>query len=192
MSATIDERILDAAAGVFATAGFHAASMERIADAAGVSRVTLHRRGVTKDAILAALVARGTERYRAQLWPALVAEGSARERLALALGALCAVAEAEMPLLLALQAQADGVFHEPGRPAMTVAEFSRPFERILRDGREDGTLAVEDPVAEATLLFNLVGWTYVHLRAGHGWPAETARTRVTRLALDGAASRAVT
>jgi len=189
VSTAIDDRILDAAARVFTEVGFHNASMERIADAAGVSRVTLHRRGVTKDASLGALVARGTERYRARLWPALVAGGTAHERLVLALDALCAAAEEEMPLLLALQAQADGVFHDSGTPAMTAAAFAQPFERILRDGREDGTLAVTDPVAQATLLFNLVGWTYVHLRSGHGWPAEDARAHVSRVALEGMAGR---
>jgi hypothetical protein len=25
------------------------------------------------------------------------------------------------------------------------------------------------------VLFNIVGWTYIHLRTGHGWGAERAR-----------------
>ena len=164
--------VLAAARTVFAEVGFHAASMERIASAAGLSRVTLHRRGITKETLLADLVAEGIERYRSLLWPALTAEGSGRERLELALRALCDAAESDLPLLLALESRSDGVFHDPGEPGLTAAEFVAPFERILRDGAADGSLEADDPARAATLLFNLVGWTYLHLRSGHGWPAE--------------------
>ena len=39
--------------------------------------------------------------------------------------------------------------------------------------------------ATATVLFNAVGHTYRHLRAGHGWSSERAREGVLRLVLDG-------
>jgi hypothetical protein len=38
-------------------------------------------------------------------------------------------------------------------------------------------------------VLNLVGWTYRHLRRGHGWSAERARDGVLRIALDGVAAR---
>jgi hypothetical protein len=31
-----------------------------------------------------------------------------------------------------------------------------------------------DAVETTTVLFNLVGWTYIHLRTGHGWRPEHA------------------
>jgi hypothetical protein len=34
----------------------------------------------------------------------------------------------------------------------------------------DGSIRQADPVETATVLFNLVSWTYRHLRQGHGWP----------------------
>ncbi|HEY5053742.1 MAG TPA: TetR/AcrR family transcriptional regulator [Solirubrobacterales bacterium] len=166
---------LEAARRAFSTHGYAGATLERIAQEAGVSRVTLHRRGVTKDGLLADLVAQATEDYRGMLWPALTAEGSGAERLTQALEALCAASEEHMGLLVALRAQADGVFHEDGEEeALTRNVFTEPLERLLRDGAADGSLRATDPVEMATVLFNLVGWTYIHLRTGHGWSPERA------------------
>ena len=178
---TPDSEILGAAQRVFEAHGYAGATIDRIAAEAGLSRVTLHRRGVTKDGLLAELVARATERYRAALWPALTGSGTGAERLTQALEALCESAEEHMALLVALRAQSDGVFHrEDQEEALTRSVFTEPLERLLRDGIADGSLREVDPTEMATVLFNLVGWTYIHLRTGHAWKPDHAR----RAALD--------
>lgn len=166
--------------------GWPGATMERIARHAGVSRVTLHRQGVTKDGLLAELVEAATERYREAMWPALTGEDPGGVRLEQALGALCAMAEAEMEVLIALRAQSDAVFHDPeDDEQLTRSVFTEPLERILRDGAADGTIRVLDAVEHATVLFNVVGWSYVHLRTGHGWSPERARRVTVDTALHG-------
>lgn len=168
--------LLDAARRAFERYGYSGATLERIAAEAGVSRVTLHRRQITKDGLLGELVARATEDYRRLLWPALTAEGTGAERLATALAALCDAAERHMPLLLAIRAQSDSVFHRADQPeALTRTVFTEPLERLLRDGITDGSLRDADPVQTATVLFNMVGWTYIHLRTGHAWSPRRAR-----------------
>lgn len=174
----MDPSLLAAAERTFARVGYGAATMERIAANAGVSRVTLHRRGVTKQGLLGELVARATESYRAAMWPTLTSPAPAAERLQLALEMLCAEAERHMGLLVALRAQADAVFHRDEEEALTRNVFTEPLERLLRDGMADGSLRTADPQEMATVLFNMVGWTYVHLRTGHGWPPERARSAV--------------
>ena len=188
MAAAYDDALLEAATAAFREHGFAGATLERIATEAGLSRVTLHRRGVTKDGLLAALAERGAERYRAALWPALTSPGTARERLEAAMGALCVSAEENLELLVALRAQSDAVFHADGEEPLTRSVFTDPFERVLRDGASDGTLREVDPVETATVVFNLVGWTYVHLRTGHRWPPERARRATVELALHGVSS----
>lgn len=171
-----DPPLLDAAERAFTTFGYAATTMERIAAEAGLSRVTLHRRGVTKDGLLAGLVQRATEDYRRVMWPALTGEGTGADRLALALEALCESAERHMALLVALRAQSDAVFHrDDEEEALTRTIFTEPLERLLRDGEADGTLRAVEPLETATVLFNLVGWTYIHLRTGHGWNSDRAR-----------------
>lgn len=186
---TTDAQILDAAQRAIDRYGWSETTIERIAAEAGVSRVTLHRRGLGKEQILAMLAERSAELYRKAIWPALTASGNARERLQTALEEICALAEANLNLLLALDAAANAsVFHESSEPeTLTRSVFTEPLERLLRDGAADGTLRATDPVETATVLFNLVGWTYVHLRSGHGWRPERARTGTLDIALRGLA-----
>jgi AcrR family transcriptional regulator len=181
--------VIEAAARVFARDGYERATLERIAQEAGVSRVTLHRRGVSKEALLGGLAERALDRYRAALWPALTSRGTGRERLTEALHALCRSAEEHRPLLEALGTRRDDVFHEEGEERMTRGFFVEPLARIVEDGVRDGTLRDTGPPEErATVLFNLVGWTYLHLRSGHGWSPERAAQALVDVALDGAAA----
>ena len=175
MSDSPDQALLEAASRAFAAHGYAGASMERIAAEAGLSRVTLHRRGVTKDGLLADLVARATSDYQQAMWPALTGEGPAAPRLREALEALCATAERHMALLIALRAQSDAIFHRHDEEeALTRTVFTEPLEKLLRDGAADGTLREVDALETATVLFNIVGWTYIHLRTGHGWAPQRA------------------
>jgi len=184
-----EDSLLEAGRRVFARFGYQAATVERLAAEAGLSRVTLHRRGVSKETILSALADRATDQYRATMWPALTAPGDARERMRLALTALCEAAEANLELLVALRAQADAIFHrEDDAETFTRSVFTEPLERLLRDGAADGSLRLTDPAQTATVLFNLVGWTYVHLRTGHRWAPELACEATLEIALHGIAA----
>ena len=181
-----DSALLAAARRAFERHGYAGATLERIAAEAGLSRVTLHRRGITKDGLLEQLSAEATERYRALMWPALTSAGTGAQRLAQALAALCSSAEEHMALLIALRAQSDAIFHrEEDEEALTRSVFTDPLERLLRDGADDGSLRGVDPVETATVLFNMVGWTYIHLRTGHGWNPDRARRAMLDAALNG-------
>lgn len=122
------------------------------------------------------------------MWPILTRPGSGFERLAAALEALCGLAEESMPLLLALDGEANAsVFHEGegDEEAMTRTPFTEPLERLLVDGVADESLRCSDPAESATVLFNMVGWTYIHLRSGHHWSAERSSRAVLKPVLDG-------
>lgn len=190
VAAETDARVLEAARRAFSEHGYAGATLERIAEAAGLSRVTLYRRGVSKDGVLAGLIARATEDYRRTIWPALVGEGDGAHRLGRALAALCESAEENMGLLLALRAQSDGIFHRSDGEGLTRTVFTEPLERLIRDGIGDGSIREVDAVEQATLLFNLVGWSYIHLRSGHGWAPDRARERVLDTVLNGLLVRA--
>jgi hypothetical protein len=73
----------------------------------------------------------------------------------------------------------------PTSEALTRNVFTQPLEKLLRDGIADRTVRDLDPLETATLLFNLVGWTYIHMRTGPGWPPERARVAVLDIALNG-------
>jgi AcrR family transcriptional regulator len=188
-AAEIAPRVLDAAVRVLAVDGWEQLSLERVADAAGVSRVTLWRQGVTRDALSGALLARLAYDYRDAMWGVLTAPGTGRERLTRALEALCAVADRHLDLLLA----SDTAFHRAwariqSEPSQAGVSFLGPFVRIIEDGVADGTLrAVGEPLVVADVLFNTVCWPYVHLRGRHEWTSTDATERVVGLVLDGIA-----
>lgn len=186
-----DPALVSAAAAALTRFGWEGATLERIAAEAGLSRVTLYRRGVTKEALVDALAAQALDAYRAALWPALTAAGNGSERLEQALRALCALIDENLDLVRALDSRTNAaVFHEPGPEALTRQPFTEPLERMLRDGAADGTLAPGEDITEtATVLFNLVSWTYLHLRAEHGWLAERAERATLALVLNGLLAR---
>lgn len=175
----IDESLLNAAIAALQEVGWQRLTLERVAAAAGVSRVTLWRQGVTLEQIIEGLLVRLTTDYRTMLWPMLTAEGTGCERLKAALGALCNVADLHLPLLLAT----DTIFHEAH--ILTRTDFIEPLARLLHDGMSDGSIRVVDHREMASVLFNTVCWTYVHLRARHQWTPERVQTLLLDLVLEG-------
>ena len=190
MSSAVPDAIVEGARRALELHGASGITLERIAAEAGVSRMTLHRRGVSKQDVLRELALRLEGEYRDAMWRALVSDGSARDRLRRALELECHVAEANLDLLDALSSGArDEIFHERGGRRLTRPVFVEPLQRLLRDGAADGSIARVEVDETATVLFNLVGHTYRHLRAAHGWSATRARSSVVRLAMDGVAAR---
>jgi AcrR family transcriptional regulator len=185
------DALVDAARAAIAERGWAATTMEDIAEAAGVSRMTLHRRGLTRDGLLDALRQGLVAEERDALWPAITASGTGRERLALALTALCGIAERNLAVLAALDDDVrDAVWHEPGDDALTRPEFTAPFRRLLEDGLADGSLVPDGDLDElATVLYNQISWTYRHLRSGHRWSPERAEQAVVTLAVRGVSAR---
>jgi AcrR family transcriptional regulator len=186
----VDDALLAGAHRAIERWGWQQATLERIATEAGVSRMTLHRRGVTREGLLAALAERLETAYRTAMWPALTARGSGRDRLERALAGYCGAVEANLEVLSALdEADHDAIFHEDGPRGLSRPGFTEPLRRLLEDGAADGSLVAGDAEETATLMINLVGWTYRHLRRGHSWSAERARDGVLRIALDGVGAR---
>ena len=189
-SPNVPPHIVDAARHVLAQDGLAAATLERISAVAGVSRMTLHRRGLSKNDILRALAERLESDYREAMWPALVGKGTGAERLRRALELLCGVTEQNLALLAALSAASrDAIYHDSGPGALTRKVFVEPLERLLLDGAADGSLADLDAEETATVVFNVVGHTYTHLRIGHEWTPERARAGVIAVVMDGVARR---
>jgi AcrR family transcriptional regulator len=159
---------------------------EELAQAVGLSRMTLHRRGIGKDVVLTQLGRLLESEYHDAMLPALVSTASGVERLCLALRALCGVSERYLGLLDALGRATAIVFHDEGEgPVLTRVTFTDGLRRILEDGVADGTLRVDDPDETATLLFNATGWTYRHMRTGHRWTPDQARERLVSLLVGG-------
>lgn len=176
--------LVEAAESVLERHGWHAMTSELIAEAAGINRVTLYRRGYNASSLIAAAATSASNEFKDEAWRALSDAGSARGRLALLLDALFDVADRHLALLAMLYDGPTAVFHlspAGSDAASTRFEFAEPFERILRDGLADGTLHSNDPAHDAELIFDVAGWSYVHMRRSHGQPPGQARRDMHRL-----------
>jgi TetR/AcrR family transcriptional repressor of uid operon len=80
---TTDDLILDAAEDCFVTVGVRGTTMDAIAAAAGVSRITVYRRIGNRDQIVLAVLLRIVDRYLARLLPRLLAQRSLDDALLL-------------------------------------------------------------------------------------------------------------
>ena len=182
-----DMTLIDAAFEVIASHGIDGVTVDRLAEASGISRATLYRRGISIDELTAAAIDKATEQYREALWPALTGPGDAASRLEAALRALCESADQHLALLISLYPHPHSPFHQQDADggALVREPFAEPFERLLRDGMTDGTLQSHNPPVDATVLFNLVSWTYVHLRHAHHWPPDEAADHILTLVLGG-------
>ncbi len=177
-----DGDVLEAVARLLDREGLAGLSISAIAAEAGVSRVTLHRRGPSVEEYVVDLMGRVAGELREALWPALTGSGTGAERLRDALGGLCGVAERRSGVMRALYGvPGHPLPDEPERTTATV--FAEPFERIVRDGCLDGSLHSDDPAMSARLVLNVVGWTYIHMRRAHGWTIEQARDEIIDLAM---------
>jgi AcrR family transcriptional regulator len=187
-----DADLLDAAAAVIARDGYSGLTLARLADAAGTSRMTLHRRQVTLPGVVAGLALRAAAEFQSALFPVLTGTGPARDRLRAALTAVFSVADRHLALLAGLFADDDGIFHAaPGADGALPTDpvFVAPFAKILADGEADGTLRPQaDRDEAATVLFNTAGWGYVQLRHAQRWPTGRARDGVLALVMKGLAT----
>jgi AcrR family transcriptional regulator len=164
--------------------------MAEIAEEAGVARMTLYRRGETREAIIRALRQQLAREERERLLPLLASEGTARERLQRMLESVCRTTDEHGDLLTGLDAATlNAIYHEEGDDALTRPEFVAPIVRLLRDGALDGSLRTfADPDEAATALYAQISYTYLHLRREHRWTPERATRAVTELALHGVAA----
>ncbi len=129
------EGILDAALGVLSEYGFRKSSMEDVARAAGVSRVTLYRRFADKDALVHAVMLREARRSLLRILETLNGLPTAEERFVRGFVATVLVARQHPLFRHLLRSDAEIVL--PRYALMTVSQtidFGREFMAQIISG----------------------------------------------------------
>src|SRR5690349_6813927 len=124
---TVSEELRHATIDVLRERGFSGLTLERVAEVAGVARSTLWRQGLTRDALIGALVGELAEDFRATMYPVLTSGGTGRERFERGLEALCDLIDRHLPLMLAT----DEAFHQDTAPDVP-PDYLHPFILFLR------------------------------------------------------------
>ncbi len=127
--------------------------------------MTLYRRGLGREEILALLVDAYERDFRESLEPAVAGRGTGLKRLRRALLSVCEVTERHLAFLRGLDEETDQrFFHERAAEVRSREAYVSPFERVLEEGMRDGSIRRVDVRETSTLLVNAVDRTYRHLR----------------------------
>lgn len=178
----VHEELVPATVAVLKEIGWDGLTLEKVAERAGRSRVTLWRNGVTRESLLETLLQRLAADYRDAMLPVLVAPGTPRDRLERTMNALCDVVDVHADVL----AVSDEMFHRAAPHAKKSMNFLDPFLRAIADARAAGVIRTRTKDLDlADLLFNGVAWPYLHFRVRHQWPAARARRLLITTLLDG-------
>lgn len=178
----VHDELVPATIAVLGEVGWDGLTLEKVAERAGRSRVTLWRNGVSRESLLETLLRRLAADYREAMLPVLVASGTPRERLERTMNALCDVVDKHADVL----SVSDEMFHRAGHIANSPMSFLDPFLRAIADARAAGAITTRTKDLDlADVLFNGVAWTYLHFRVRHQWPAARARRLLITTLLDG-------
>ncbi len=151
------ERILDAAAAVFAEHGFGGARVEAIAARAGVNKAMLYYHVGDKAELYAAVLTRNLERAHRRLQAAAAQQGTARQRLHGVILALAQLVE-EIPHhpRIMLREIASGADHLPDRVVARMRDILALVGALLREGAASGELRPADPLLTHLLILGAV------------------------------------
>lgn len=169
--------ILDGAARLFAAQG-EQASMNEVAEAAGVARATVYRYFPNREALLDELARSAVSDVEARLASARIEEVAPEEGIARAVRALVDVGDSFV--LLARERQRSDA--EPFDRALT-----QPLRRLFERGQADGE--VRGDIAAARLAESLLGLVVGVLTSTPRLGREDMTATITGLFLDGARAR---
>ena len=154
---SVKDRILDEAAALFVTHGYHGLSMRQIAEAVGVSKAGLYYHFEDKETLFLAILLHHIERVGGLVDQARAAGGSARRQVhGVLTNILTHMRGSQRFIRLAEQ---DAVsLHPASRDQMHRAyreRFLGPIEAILEQGVAGGELRPLDPTQTTWLLLGM-------------------------------------
>ena len=163
-----------AAMGIFRRKGYHAASMQEIADAVGLNKGSLYYYISSKEELLVRLFQGRAEEVLGEMDVAASRPGSARERLK------AIVRTYVLGVLRNLEAVHVYLREEHSLPPAALAQVLRVheamrdhFERAIVDGMREGDLVERDPKLATLALLGTCTWVHRWYRPG-GRLTETA------------------
>ena len=179
-----------AATRLFRERGFHATSMQDLAEALGMNRGSLYHYIEAKDDLLWAIVSDALARLDAAVRPALEADGPdtipASRRLERAIDAHLTFAAEHGDELALLQIELRSL--SPERQAELIERrdaYEAAWRRVVEAGIADGELRATDVALATIAILSACNWFTQWFRPDGPLSAEEVGARFARLFLDG-------
>lgn len=147
------DKVLDAAARLFASQRFHEVRMEDIAEEAGVGKGTIYRYFRDKEELYNALLIQASEQFAAELRDAMAESGEPRAQLEAMVAAILHHFDSH-PHLLDLIQRAE-VLAGPGKEfpwQQTRMAMLKRVSDLFRSARQSGNFVIRDPDLAALML----------------------------------------
>jgi len=159
--ATLDD-IVSAAAKVFRTKGYHAATVRDIADEVGILKGSLYHHFDSKEELLYLVVKEPIAQMFRTIAEIAAAEGGAAEKLTLAISAHLEAFDRHYPHLFVYLRERESVkrrFRE--MIGFFPKEYERHWQQIIREGVESGELRPDLDIQVASYgLLGMLNWLY--------------------------------
>jgi len=181
-AAVLDE-IVRAAAAAFGEVGYRTATLEAIAERAGLSKVTLYRYVSSKEELLSLVVERTIDRFRQGLKRIIAERRPADDTLRRIIHYQVTLLTEHLPFLTVFFSEESGLpAPMAARAARAKREYDQAIARVVQDGVETGLLRDLPPTLVVFGLLGMCNWLHKWYRPdGKRTPAEIADVFVTLL-----------
>ncbi len=151
--------LLTAATRLFRERGFHATSMQDLAEALGMNRGSLYHYIVSKDDLLWAVLTRGFDLLEARVLPLLESDAPPVERLSAAIREHLRVAADHADELSLIQIELRSLSRERRAEMIHRRDaYERLWRRTIEQGIADGSLRVFDIRLAGTGILSVCNW----------------------------------
>jgi len=184
------EEILEAAAQIFSQKGFHAASMQDIAEAVHLQKASLYHHVTSKQEILLALLDRALdlliERMECVIGASLPPEEKLRQAMLVYLETLLEHRDLAAVLLLEFRSLEPELAarHMPQRD-----RFEGLWKELIREGMKNGDFRFPDPGLATRSVLGAMNWTIIWYRNDGPLAPDSIAGHFTDLFLNGLLSR---
>jgi len=188
--ATLDD-IVAAAAKVFRTKGYHAATVRDIAEEVGILKGSLYHHFESKEALLYLVVKEPIAQMYRTMVEIAAADGTAAEKLQRAISAHLEAFDRHYPHLFVYLREREAVkrrFRE--MIGFSPKEYERCWQQILRDGIENGEFRPDLDIRVASYgLLGMLNWSYKWYDPQGRLSVQKVAEEFTALALAGLATK---
>ncbi len=161
------EHILEAAAQIFSEKGFHAASMQDIAEAVRLQKASLYHHVASKQEILFDLLELAVDLLIEKQEAVMVMPLSAEEKLRQAIGLYIQTLTDHQALSAVLLLEYRSL--EPSLRLRHIAKRDRYealWRALIQEGKTDGSFDAVDPAFAARALLGEMNWTITWYKSG--------------------------
>jgi len=180
------EQILEVSAQIFRQKGFHATSMQDIADAVNLQKASLYHHVSSKQEILLALLDKALDMLTERLQVVIEKDMPADEKLHLAMQTFLEALNERHDLvsvLLLEHRSLDEEFHT--RHIVRRDRFERLWRDLIQEGMDSGKFQVIDPALTARALLGVMNWTVTWYRPSGPLAMEAISNHLANLFLFG-------